>query len=317
MRFVAASFIALLGLANAAQAKIVLYVTTLSGAQEVPPVTTDAVGACYLALDEAAKFLSSTCSTNLPAITQSHIHKGGIGANGPVIVPLTTATSGILTQVNVTNVTSDVIQAISTGDAYYNFHTTANPNGEIRGQILPQNSIDTTSPAYAYAYGGVLTGAAEIPPVNTTAIGYGFAQINPVTNNLTVQIITTLDNITQSHIHLGNSTTNGPVLVALSGPVTDGVIQAVVPLNANLTAAITTGNAYFNVHTPAHPGGEIRSQIVPLSSLTGIPVTNGTATTVTATTAAPTTTSRPAAAGKAAVGAWSAGAAALIAAAMA
>jgi hypothetical protein len=60
---------------------------------------------------------------------------------------------------------------------------------------------------------------------------------------------------------------------------------------------MAAGNSYFNVHTEANPGGEIRGQIAPMAFLLGL--TNGTTpTTTTTASAAPTTTSRPAAAGK-------------------
>ena len=36
------------------------------------------------------------------------------------------------------NTIDDVIQAVANGNAYVNIHTTTNPGGEIRGQLVPK-----------------------------------------------------------------------------------------------------------------------------------------------------------------------------------
>jgi hypothetical protein len=36
------------------------------------------------------------------------------------------------------NTIDDVIQAVAVGNAYVNIHTTTNPGGEIRGQLVPK-----------------------------------------------------------------------------------------------------------------------------------------------------------------------------------
>ena len=36
------------------------------------------------------------------------------------------------------NTIDDVIQAVANGNAYVNIHTTTNPGGEIRGQLVPR-----------------------------------------------------------------------------------------------------------------------------------------------------------------------------------
>lgn len=91
----------------------------------------------------------------------------------------------------------------------------------------------------------------------------------------------TVNNITDvfaSHIHLAPAGVNGGVVVPLftgakpgvfSGVLAEGAITAAnlggpllgMPLRS-LLAEMEAGNTYVNVHTTAHPGGEIRGQIM-------------------------------------------------------
>lgn len=60
---------------------------TLSGANEVPPVSTSASGGGTITVGDD-RSVSGTVSTTGVAGTASHIHEGAAGKNGPVIVPL-------------------------------------------------------------------------------------------------------------------------------------------------------------------------------------------------------------------------------------
>lgn len=113
-----------------------------------------------------------------------------------------------------------------------------------------------------------LSGALENPPVTTTASGRGAVIVNPTTREITGGI--TFTGVTPSagghHIHqapVGNPTANGPVIVALV--LAAGGNAAVVPAGTVLTAAqysaLLAGELYFNVHSAANPGGEIRGRI--------------------------------------------------------
>jgi hypothetical protein len=72
-------------------------------------------------------------------VTAAHIH-GPAGANDvadPIVtltVSNTTGTNGILVSGSFT-ATATVLQHMQAGNTYVNLHTTANPGGEIRGQI--------------------------------------------------------------------------------------------------------------------------------------------------------------------------------------
>ncbi len=85
-------------------------------------------------------------------------------------------------------------------------------------------------------------------------------------------------NVTAAHIHAGKKGVEGPPVVGLfGGPKKDGTFSGVLakgtitnkdltgPLAgktvADLVKLIKDGDAYVNVHTVGHPGGEVRGQL--------------------------------------------------------
>jgi hypothetical protein len=114
------------------------FTATLTGAAEVPAVTSEATGTATVTID--GHELSWRVEVKaLDDATMAHIHGAAPGENGGVLVPLfredkSGAFSGVLTE-GKTTVDDDVIAAIRAGNAYVNVHTRANPRGEIRGQL--------------------------------------------------------------------------------------------------------------------------------------------------------------------------------------
>ena len=114
----------------------------------------------------------------------------------------------------------------------------------------------------------ILSGAQENPPVASSATGVGGVVVDPATRAITGGI--TFSGLTPTagghHIHqapIGNPGGNGPVIVGFT-LASDGV-TAYVPPGTVLTLAqynaLLAGELYFNVHTIANSGGEIRGQI--------------------------------------------------------
>lgn len=135
-------------------------VPSLSGAAERPqPVTTAASGTFLAAVgdtatvagkkDSLAVLRFSLIVQNIDAATAAHIHAGGPDDAGPVMVFLfsgpTTGSgfTGELSNGQITRSSSftapftldSVLARMRNGTAYVNVHTTANPPGEIRGQV--------------------------------------------------------------------------------------------------------------------------------------------------------------------------------------
>lgn len=135
---------------NANDVRPALFAAALSGAQEVPAVATPASGDATLTYDAVSRQLSYQVGyrdlSSTP--TMAHIHAGIRGANGGVNIDLLSApgarnTAGLFYgSVVLDPATEAELFAVATQSRdtrlYINIHTTANPNGEIRGQLVAQ-----------------------------------------------------------------------------------------------------------------------------------------------------------------------------------
>lgn len=108
----------------------------LSGANEVPPVTTAASGTGTITVADDGSVSGSVKVTGLSA-TMAHIHLGAAGKNGPVIVPLTQSASGEWSVPAGAKLDTEQIKSYKAGELYVNVHTEANKGGEIRAQLTP------------------------------------------------------------------------------------------------------------------------------------------------------------------------------------
>ena len=121
-----------------------------------------------------------------------------------------------------------------------------------------------------------LTGAAETPPVTTSASGTSTIIIDGDETSYRVEV-QGVNNATAAHIHAGAPGVAGPPVVFLfqtstpltvqNGLLATGTFDAtdMIP-SANISydsllSLIRRGNAYVNVHTTLRPPGEIRGQL--------------------------------------------------------
>jgi hypothetical protein len=109
-----------------------------------------------------------------------------------------------------------------------------------------------------------LSGDQEVPAVKTEASGSGTISIGDdkaVTGSINTKGI----NGTAAHIHEAPAGKNGGVIVPLAKGPSEGTWT--VPNGAKLSdaqlASFKAGNLYVNVHSAAHPDGEIRAQLKP------------------------------------------------------
>ena len=112
----------------------------LSGANEVPPTATSASGSVEASLDKKSNELSWTVTysgLSGPA-TGAHFHGPAMpGANAGVVVPLTGGMASPMK--GKSTLTAAQAADLLAGKWYMNVHTTANPGGEIRGQVNAAN----------------------------------------------------------------------------------------------------------------------------------------------------------------------------------
>lgn len=112
----------------------------LSGANEVPAVTTTATGVARFRLTTEGKLFYVVNVTGLGAgdgtLTAAHIHNGAVGANGSVLIGLATTAAdfGVDKQRQLTDVEKAGI-IDGTGALYVNAHSSIYTGGIVRGQI--------------------------------------------------------------------------------------------------------------------------------------------------------------------------------------
>jgi hypothetical protein len=111
-------------------------VVTLTGANEVPPVTTGASGSGTITIGADGAVSGSVKTTGIVG-TAAHIHLAGAGKNGPVIIPLTQGPDGTWSVPPGAKLDDTQMKAWKAGELYVNVHSAANKGGEIRAQIQP------------------------------------------------------------------------------------------------------------------------------------------------------------------------------------
>lgn len=244
--------------------------TWLNGAQENPPTATNAKGLATAKLEiESGELIYNVFTAGLSGeITGTHIHEASIGANGGVLINLTSGILGNLVS-GVIDLSADLKTNIATmlkGEGYLNVHTEMFANGEIRGQLRSYNRE-------TFAFN--LTSEQEVPSVNNNTTGTGVVSINNSWDMLTVDVsYTGLEGkIIGAHIHQAEAGANGDVIINLSDFIDEetqtirGNITAEGGLNSSAIEAILSGEAYINIHTEENPNGETRGQINNTASL--------------------------------------------------
>ncbi len=109
---------------------------TLSGSQEVPPVTTLASGSGTIVIG-ADMSVSGSVTTEGIVATAAHIHLGAAGKNGPVIVPMAKTSDNVWSVPAGAKLTDAQYASYKAGDLYVNVHSAKYKGGEIRGQLKP------------------------------------------------------------------------------------------------------------------------------------------------------------------------------------
>jgi CHRD domain len=131
-------------LAQTAIAAPMSFKVSLTGAQQVPPVTTNATGTADLTYDPSTRMLTwnvSYSGLSGPA-TMAHIHgPAAEGKNAPPVIWLSEKGAPVGNPIKgQATLTPEQAQQMTAGEWYINVHTQAHADGEIRGQVVPPKS---------------------------------------------------------------------------------------------------------------------------------------------------------------------------------
>ena len=107
---------------------------TMSGDEEVPPVTTSAsgVGKIEVAGDKSIRGSITTMAIDG---TAAHVHEAPAGKNGPVIITLKKTSANVWEIPSGASLTDAQHANYKAGNLYLNVHSVAHRDGEIRGQL--------------------------------------------------------------------------------------------------------------------------------------------------------------------------------------
>ena len=139
---------------------------------------------------------------------------------------------------------------------------------------LAAMAIPDQAKADQITFTAILSGANEVTPTNSTAIGSAVAVLDTISDQLfvTVDFSGLTSPASAVLIHEGAPGTNGPVTLALIGfPFAVSAQFTAQPINLTSLQVSELENSllYVNVHDAIFTGGEIRGQLVSDTSSTG------------------------------------------------
>jgi len=200
----------------------------------------------------------------LPSVG-AHIHHGGAGESGPIVVPLRQPGANGQSSGCATVSRALVSQILANRSDYYvNVHTTDFPGGAVRGQLT-----GTTEADLGRTMTVTLNGASECNAAGTCNLGdldgAGTTVFRFRPGNVCYRV--RVSNIrlpsVGTHIHRGTRTSAGPIIVQMTAPDASGVSSGCTATAQTLIDEIlaTPANFYNNVHTTDFPAGAIRGAL--------------------------------------------------------
>jgi hypothetical protein len=146
----------------------------------------------------------------------------------------------------------DEQNAIAADGLYLDVYSPAHPNGEVRGQLMPPNSV---------VYVALASGSQEVPAVQSTYAAHGSFILSADQTTVRYHVATSAVP-TDMHLRRAIGSLSGPVVYPLTpiGQSIDGTIT--LGATGMDVTDLQNGHFYLNVATAANMDGELRGQIL-------------------------------------------------------
>jgi len=208
-----------------------------------------------------------------------HLHQGLANSNGGIVRNFNVIDNGDGSGgfLGTFTLSDDEVVAAESGNFYVNLHTENNPSGELRTQVLLNETDPTGNDLVTFL---PISEAQEVDPVvNTDATGDFYAVLSDNTLNVSgdfSELSSDLFSVgpdqdsegnTQSsvHLHLGGLGENGGILrnlTVVDNGDNSGFFSGSFTLDETEVATVESGGVYINLHTENNPSGELRGQVV-------------------------------------------------------
>lgn len=236
----------------------------MTSMQVVPSLNLGTKGSAAMTLMSPGLVYHITINGLTGPVTGAQFRYGAIGINGPIVKDITSdfnnsnIAEGIWKTTGSNSLNDTLINALLTGKIYLNVQTSANPGGELRGQVEVSSG---------FPFGASINGSQEIPPVTTNGKGTGYFLLTDYGLIFRASVDSLSGPITGVHFHNAATGTTGPIvrdlMPELNGKTVTGIWKPsdTQPFTPQLMQELFKGNIYINFFTNAHPAGEIRGQV--------------------------------------------------------
>jgi len=229
----------------------------MTAAQIFPAPSSSASGTANITVKLESGATSGKVMLSGLTATAVTINEGFAGATGPRAIALEAhgGTAGEWGVPANALLTAEQVTALLQGKLYVIATSVANPRGELRGQIVPDNIVVTFSS---------MERSQELAAVGLAAGGVAAATVDTTANTLTIHVNSTgVDDAMAAQLATGAAGATGRELAGLTK---DAVNMGHWSTELASVSAADVGNFkagkwYVSVATPAEPGGAIRAQI--------------------------------------------------------